>query len=252
MTNLTAKLAPASYPSPKQVQATVLGISSVLDLSLPTPSIWIAQGSTLNVPLTALALSNGSGTSGATLNFQITQGSGTLSSATAQTNASGYAGVNLQLSSLSATVQVSIGVAPNNIPCQVFRAFAVPLTSLQLQPVGGTLQICSPRQSLQSVFVRVTDSSTPPHVVLGAGVVFQYLIGRLPANQTIVWAGEAGIFQPSMPVILGKSQVAVASDMNGLASFPISTQGFSGNIAVIGSATAGGASLEFVAQKRGP
>jgi len=34
--------------------------------------------------------------------------------------------------------------------------------------------------------------------------------------------------------------------------FSISTQGFSGNIAVIGSATAGGASLEFVAQQLGP
>ena len=105
---------------------------------------------------------------------------------------------------------------------------------------------------LTTGLVRVTDSSTPPHVVLGAQVVFQDLIGRLPADEPIVWAGEAGIFQPSMPVILGKSQVAVASDMNGLASFPISIQGFSGNIVVIGSAAAGSASLPFAAQQLGP
>jgi hypothetical protein len=251
VTTLTAKLAPASYSRPQQVQGAVLGISSVLDLSLPTPSVWVAQGSTLSIPVTALVLSNGSGAGGTTLNFQITQGSGMLSSPTAQTNASGNASVNLLLTSLSATVQVSVCVATNNNPCQTFKVLAVALTSLKLQPVSGTLQVCSPGQSLQPVLVRVIDSSTPPHIVLGANVVFQDLIGRLPADQPIIWAGEAGMFQPTMPVILGKMQSTVVSDVNGLTSFPISMQGFSGNIAVIGSASAGGVSLEFAAQQFG-
>jgi len=251
VTTLTAKLAPLSYPMPQQVQATVLGISSALDLSLPTPSLWIAQGATINIPLTSLVLSTGNPLNGATLNYQITQGSGTLSSATAQTNATGYASVNLQLNSLSTTVQVSICVGQSNNPCLTFKAFAVPLTSLQLQPVGGTLQICSPWQSLQPVVVRATDSSTPPHIVLGADVFFQGYIGRLPANQPIVWAGEGGISQPGMPVILGKSQATVASDVNGMAFFQLSTGGFSGNIAVIGSASVGNANLQFAAQQLG-
>jgi hypothetical protein len=55
-----------------------------------------------------------------------------------------------------------------------------------------------------------------------------------------------------MPVILAKSQGTILSDMNGVALFPISTQGFSGNIAVIGSATAGNTSLPCAAQQLGP
>jgi len=252
VTTLTAQLAPASYAQPQQVQTTVLGVSSSLDLSLPAPSLWIAQGATLNVPLTARVLSNGNPVSGATVNYQITQGTGGLSSATAQTGATGYASVNLQLSSLSATVQVSVCVGPNNSPCLMFRAFAVQFASLQLQAVSGILQIVSPAQTFQPVVLRVIDSANPPHAVLGAGVLFQDFMGRLPANQPIVWAGEASITQPGMPVILGKSQATVASDVNGLASFPLSTGGFSGNIAAVGSATAGTASQQFAAQQLGP
>jgi hypothetical protein len=53
VTILTAQLAPASYAQPQQVQTTVLGVSSNLDLCLPTPSVWIAQGAALSVPLIA-------------------------------------------------------------------------------------------------------------------------------------------------------------------------------------------------------
>src|SRR6266545_2612193 len=87
----TAQLAPASYPRPQQVQTTVLGVSSSLDLSLPAPSLWIAQGTTLSVPFTARVLSNGNPVSGATVNYQIAQGTGSLSSPITHTNASGYA-----------------------------------------------------------------------------------------------------------------------------------------------------------------
>ena len=51
----------------------------------------------------------------------------------------------------------------------------------------------------QPVIVRVIDSSNPPHDVLGASVLFQSYVGRLPKNQPIVWTGEAGISQPGMP-----------------------------------------------------
>jgi hypothetical protein len=219
---------------------------------LPTPSVWIAQGATLGVPLIARVLANGNPVGGATVNYQITQGTGSLSSGNAQTGATGYAGVNLQLSSLNSTVQVSICIGPNNSPCLVFRAFAVQPASLLLQAVSGILQIISPSQTFQPVVVRVVDSANPPHAVLGASVFFQDYIGRLPANQPIIWAGEAGITQPGMPVILGKSQAMVASDINGLVSFSVAAGGFSGNIAVIGSATAGSAGVQFAAQQLGP
>jgi hypothetical protein len=73
---LTAKLTPATYPNPQQVQVTLLGVSSPLDLSLMAPSVWIAQGATVNVPITARVLSNGSPVIGKTVNYQITRGTG--------------------------------------------------------------------------------------------------------------------------------------------------------------------------------
>jgi hypothetical protein len=159
---------------------------------------------------------------------------------------------NLQLSAINATVQVSVCVAPGNSPCLVFRAFAVPLNSLQLQAVSGTLQITASGNNLQPVVVRVLDSSSPPHSVQGTSVFFQSSAGRVPGDQPIVWAGEAGITHPGMPVILASSQATVVSDVNGLTSFSISTGGFYGDIAVIGSASVGNASLKFAAQRLGP
>jgi hypothetical protein len=249
---LTAKLAPASYARPQQVQVTVLGIASSLDISLPLPSVWVAQGASLGVPVKARVLSNGNAVGTATVNYQITQGSGTLSSASAQTDAAGYATSNLQLSSIGTTTQVSVCVAPGNSPCLVFKVFAVSLSSLQLQPVGGTLQVLQSGKNFHPVVMRVIDSSSPPHPVQGADVVFQSYTGRVAGNQPIVWAGEAGISQPSMPVILASSHATVASDVNGLTSFPISTGGFAGNIAVAGSATVGATTAQFEAQQLGP
>jgi hypothetical protein len=149
-------------------------------------------------------------------------------------------------------VQLSVCVAPNNAPCVVFRAFAVALSSLQLQAVSGTLQIMQAGQTFQPAVVRVVDSSSPPHPVLGASVLFQSYAGLVPGNEPIIWAGETSITQPTMPVILATSHANVASDVNGLASFPLSTGGFPGSIAVVGSASAGNATLEFEAQQLGP
>jgi hypothetical protein len=206
----------------------------------------------VTLPLNARVLSNGNPVSGTTVNYQIMQGNGLMSSSTASTNSSGSAIVNLQLNSQTAGVQVSVCVAPNNNPCQTFNAIVVPSGSLQLRPVAGILQIAQPTQAFQPVVVRVTDSASSPHPVLGAGVFFQSYIGRLPQNEPIVWLGEAGISQPSMPVILSQSQATVQSDANGLASFSLSTGGIAGNVGMVGSAAAGNASLQFAAQQLGP
>ena len=80
---------------------------------------------------------------------------------------------------------------------------------------------------------------------------FQSLIGRTPQDQPIVWAGEAGISQTGMPVIIGKTQATVQSDANGLAGFPLSTGGISGDVAILGSASIGNVSVQFAAQELG-
>jgi hypothetical protein len=55
-----------------------------------------------------------------------------------------------------------------------------------------------------------------------------------------------------MPVILAQSQASIQSDSNGVAAFPVSTGGVSGNVAIIGSATIGSATAQFAAQQLGP
>lgn len=249
---VTAKLAPASYSNPQQVQATLLGTTSSLDLVLNTPPVWIAQGATATVPVAARVLSNGAPLSGETLNYQITAGSGTLSAASGVTDSNGNVSVNLQISSLAASVRVSVCVAPSNSPCQILSATMVQISSLQLQPVSGLVQTSAPGQGFQPVAVRVLDSSSPPHPVLGANVAFIDYIGRTPGNEPIIWAGESNISQPSMPVILAESKATLQSDINGTASFAISTAGVSGNVAVIGTATAGNSSVEYEAQRLVP
>jgi hypothetical protein len=114
------------------------------------------------------------------------------------------------------------------------------------------LQMAPPGQTFQPVAIRVTDSSTPPHPVLGATVAFLAYIGRMPGDEPVIWSGEAGISQPSMPVILAKSQASAQSDINGIVNFALSTAGISGDVAVMGTATAGTSSVEFEAQQLGP
>jgi IPT/TIG domain len=249
---LTAKLAPASYSNPQQVQTTLLGTSSPLDLVLMTPPVWIAQGATATLPVIARVLSNGTPVSGTTLIYQITAGNGTLSAASAITDSNGNASVNLQLDAMATSVRVSVCVTPNNSPCQILNATMVQTSSQRLQPVSGMLQIAAPGQSFQPVAIRVIDSAIPPHPVLGASVNFLAYIGRMPGNEPIVWAGEAGISEPNMPVILAKSQAAVQSDINGTATYALTTGGISGNVVVLGTATAGNSSVEFAAQQLGP
>ena len=205
----------------------------------------------MSLPVAARVLSNGVPVSSKTLNYQITAGSGTLSAASGVTDANGNVSVNLQLNLLAASVRVSVCVAPSNSPCQILNATMVQMSSLQLQPSSGTLQISAPGQSFQPVAVRVTDSSSPPHPVLGASVAFLDYIGRIPGNEPIIWAGESGISQPGMPVILAESKATVQSDINGTANFALSTGGVSGNVAVIGTATAGSSSVEYEAQQLG-
>ena len=80
----------------------------------------------------------------------------------------------------------------------------------------------------------VIDSSNPPNPVLGADILFLSYIGRLPQNQPIVWAGESSISRPTTPVIVSMSQSTFQSDVNGLASIPLSAAGISGNVTIAG------------------
>ncbi len=227
---ITATLAPLSYGSSQSVSATVLGTLSASEIGVTTSYLYVAQGASLTIPLTAIVLTNGIPQPAAQVNFNLTTGSGTLSATSATTNSAGYATVNLALSQFAATVQVNACVGPSNAPCAPMYFNPVPLAQMNLQPVSGEDQVVASGQSFQPIIVRVTDSSSPPNPVLGAAVAFENLVERPPAPS----AGG-----PVMPNILSVSQSSAQSDVNGLASFQPSAGSFNGTLQVDVLTTAG-------------
>jgi hypothetical protein len=211
---------------------------SVSDIGVLTPYLWIAQGVTTGVPLTARVVSNGAPQNNVTVNYTVVSGNGTLSAASAKTSSTGYATVMLTVTQLAALVQVTACVGPTNSPCQTFYANAVPMAQQTLQPVSGGGQV-STGQSFQPVTVRVTDSASPPNAVIGATVSFQTTVLRPGGTSSTGGGGETNPGNPAMPVILAVSRSNAITDMNGLASVVPSASGFSAPLEVDVGVTAG-------------
>jgi len=249
---LTAQLAPASYNPPQQVQTTVVGTSSALDIALAPQTAHVLQGTTTNLTLTARVLSNGAPLGGRSVNFQVLKGSAGLSSPTVITNTSGYASTTVELSAVAGDVQVSACVAPGNSPCLNFYGTAVPASGLQLQAVAGGAQVEATGQSFLPVMVRVTDLATPPNSILGANVVFQVTIERSGDDAGSTSGGDTTITRPPTPIVLSSSQTVVVSDANGLASLLPSNQGFVGALEILGTATVASSQVPFVLQMLPP
>jgi hypothetical protein len=249
---ITMQLAPASYTSPQQVQTTLVGSESGLDIALVPQTTSIMQGAAVNVTLTARVLSNGFPLSGSSVNFQILKGSAELSASTVTTNSNGYASTILEIAPMAGDVQVSACVGPGNSPCLSFFGTSVPASVLQLQAVAGNPQVVTAGQVLQAVVVRVTDSSVPPNPVLAATVAFQYTGERAGGDSTIISAGDTNIYNDPSPVILFNGQSVAQSDVNGLASWKPTTEGFDGDVAILGTAMVGMGQVEFALQTLPP
>ena len=245
---ITAQLAPASYSSPKQVQTTLAVRSLALDLALMPQTVHVAQGATVNVPLIARALSNGTPLSGTSVAFTIVKGSATLSPPGVTTDANGYARTALQLSAFTSDVQVSACVAPANLPCVTLYATAVPASGLQLQPVAGTSQAVVEGHNFQPVIVRATDFSTPPNPVQGANILFQSALERGTGSGPGISAGDTTITPNPDPIILSSSQTVVTTDGNGLAALQPTTAGFNGALQVVGTVSGGTNTVQFALQ----
>jgi hypothetical protein len=174
---ITATLAPGVYSPAQAVFASVTSTSSSSDIAVSPSLLWVAQGATVSVPLTARVVSLGVPQSGKTVNFAIMQGSGSLSSPSAVTNSQGYASVTLTLTNFTVNVQLTACAAPANNPCQTVSGNAVAAAQLSLQPVAGAGQVVA-GTVFQPLTVRATDSSTPPDPILGANVMFQSTVMR--------------------------------------------------------------------------
>lgn len=243
---ITATLAPAVYGSAKSVSTTLNAIESASDIGVVTPRLWVAQGASASLPLTARVLSNGTPRNNITVNFTVVGGSGNLSAASAQSNSSGYATVSLTVTQLTATVQLTACVAPGNAPCQTIYVNPVALANLILWPVSGSGQV-STGQAFQPVVVRVTDSASPPNSVTAATVLFLTIVMRGTSS-----GGGTGTTNPanaSMPTILQVNSSTALTDSNGLANIVPSAGGFSAPLEVdVGVAAGTSATLDYPLQ----
>ena len=245
----TATLAPGVYSPAKSVTATVNAIESSSDIGVLMPYLWISQGATVTVPLTARALNNGTPRSGVQVNFKIVSGSGSLSAPSALTNSNGYASLNLSVTQIAALVQVSVCIAPGNAPCAVYYVNPVPLSQQTLQAIAGAGQVSTGTQAFQLLIVRVVDSSSIPNAVIAAPVLFQTTVLRAGGTSSGGGDGESNPGNPAMPVILQVSQSSTTTDMNGLASLVPLRANFSPPVEVDVAVTAGsGALLDFPLQ----
>lgn len=185
---ITATLAPGVYGPAKSASILLNAIEHSSDIGVINPNVWISQGATITVPLTARVLSNGSPQNNVQVTYLVVIGSGTLSAASAQTNVNGYATVNLSVSQIASQVEVMACMAGAS-PCSPFNFYVTPLAQQSLQPVAGAGQI-STGPAFQPVVVRVTDSSSPPNPVLAAPVSFLIMVLRPQGSSGGGGAGE--------------------------------------------------------------
>lgn len=232
---ITATLAPGVYTPPKSVSGTLEATESSSDIGMLTPYLWISQGATVSIPLTARVLSNGLPQNNVPVNFTIVAGSGRLTGAT-HTSSTGYATVTLTVTNIQALVQVSACVSPANAPCAVVYANPVPLALQRLQQISGAEQI-STGQAFQPVVVRVTDSSSPPNSVIAAPVNFLTTVLRP------IESGPGNSGNLPMPVILKITPNNLLTDLNGLATITPSGGGFDPPVEVDVGVTAGATAM---------
>jgi hypothetical protein len=250
VTTILARLAPASYPSPQQVQTVVLGLASTsLDLSVNLPKIWVPQGSTLDVPITTHVLNNGLIAAGQTVQYSTTAGAGSFSSSTTVTDSNGNASVTLHVAGInSETDGNACATTAGATKCANFQVFPVAFSALQIQLVAGMSQVISRSGTFSPLAVRITDSSNPANVVFGAMVSFQSVIGRALNDQPLLWMSNTGITQNPMPVVVATSQTTALSDINGLATAQASAGNVQGPALILGSASTGNGSVQFILQ----
>ena len=237
--NISATLAPASYTPPKLVQASVSGTASAKDLALVSPKVWVVQGATVDVPLSARLLANGLPLSGQTLNWQVGIGSGTVTPVNSTTDGEGYARSSVHVSNLTADVQGTVCLAPGNNPCQTFYVVQVASSALRLQPVWGGLQTVRVGDTFQPIWVRVTNSATPPNPVMGARVTFQSMMFLPDAPMPVDTDGDNGSAHHPMKVLLGSAETTPTTDANGLAMLTPSVGGLARPLQIEVMASAG-------------
>ncbi len=240
--SVTAAISPTAY-----VQAELTGSAPALAISALSHSVWVAQGGSGSLALNVRVLSSGQPVAGRTVRYAVTQGVASLSSATAVSNAAGYASVNLNLSSVQGEVHASACVMPGATPCTNFYVFVIPASALRLQFVAGEQQIINTAQAFSTVTLRVTDSVSPPDSVQMAPVTLLSAVVRWQLSPVSV---GPGLLPPSAPVVLSSAQRVVYSDANGLVSvLPAADTRFGAVVVKMIAVAGAGLPLQFEVQR---
>lgn len=243
--SVIAQLAPAVY-NPAQTVVAILTTSpsAPVNIAVSETYLWIAQGASVNVPLTAQVVDqNGNPMGGKKVNFFFAFGPGSLSAPNATTDSNGNATVTLTEASLTANFQVNACVASGNSPCRNIYGNPVSSALLNLQTLSGGGQVVE-GSSFQPLVVRVTDSSTPPNSVLGASVLFQSTVMRPSGNDLSLATSNNANTQGGSPVILSSGQSTMQTNPYGVASLTPSVGAFSGTLE-IGIQVSAGTSATF-------
>jgi hypothetical protein len=222
-----------------------VGTSSSLDLAAVSPTRWVGQGATIDVPLTVEALIAGVPQSNVVVNYKLTVGTATLSAGSATTNASGYATVSAHLANHSADVQVSACVAPNNVPCQSFTLHATPASLWILETISGSAQVIADGHSFQPLIMRVTDGSVAANAVMGVSVAFNTTVARVPPGSGSPTEGDGIVGGTGQTIILGTSSTQVATTQDGIASIVPSAGTVVGPCDLFITVNAGSATAQF-------
>jgi hypothetical protein len=205
---LTAALANGAY-----VRTTVVGTQNALDIALSGQTTYMAQGASASWPLTARVLANGAAAAGRSVAYQITAGTATLSSATAVTNASGYAAIALNISNLAHEIDVQACVAPEKTVCRDYSVFALPASALELHVVSGAQQMVATGQNFAPVRLKVTDTTTHVNAVANAPVLLRVKVMRW--RRPPVYLTGLPMPPTTEPIMLANRETLAYSDASG-------------------------------------
>lgn len=206
----------ASLSDGQKVLASILGASSGLTLTAMNPLRLVPSGGSVSQALTAKALNAGLPLAGQRVNYFLTSGSGSLSSASATTDANGNASINFSIGTIGGSTTVVACLASGGT-CPQFLIQPVLSSNLRLRMISGEDQILLSGQSAQPIVMRVTDSSSPANYVAGAAVVFSQIV--MPETRASTCSASEGVCRPVDTKILSRSSATFFSDAQGLVSF---------------------------------
>jgi hypothetical protein len=239
----------ATLPNGKFATADTSG-STGLRLTAVKPFTAILAGSVVGSPLAVQLMNSGTPVSGQQINYSITSGTGSLSTASAITNASGIATSTLTKSNATSILVVT-ACPPLGTACVTFTVQPVPLSNVQIQKTSGDGQLLLVGQNPQPIVLRVTDTSSPPNPVASVPVSISGVVYRAPATPDCTLSD--GVCRPAANVVVSRFSSTIMSDPNsGTVSYQPVLQSGWGAVRIVIVASAGDASQQFSMQVVAP